>query len=180
MTRMLYPRHPKPVVDPRPVATHSIRQEQQVSMPLLAPDRPPDHRKAPRPSPVIRFTVRYGLREYLSVVLDHLPVAVQARGRTHQRIGFLSRLAVALLVTPMFLFKRWRVGDCQFELDANGITRRSRRLPITVSWREATAVHRYRGAYLVVNGRGAMPLPHRCFSEKQRQHFERWIADAGH
>ena len=180
MTRMLYPRHPKPVVDPRPVATHSIRQEQQASMPLLAPERPPDHWKAPRPSPVIRFTVRYGLREYLSVVLDHLPVAMQARGRTHQRIGFLSRLAVALLVTPMFLFKRWRVGDCQFELDANGITRRSRRLPITVSWREATAVHRYRGAYLVVNGRGAMPLPHRCFSEKQRQHFERWIADAGH
>ena len=180
MARMLYPRHPKPVVDPRPVATHSIRQEQQAPMPLLAPERPPDDRMPSRPPRVIRFTVRYGLREYLSVVLDHLPVALQARGRAHQRLGVLGRLTVALVATPMFLLKRWRVGDCQFEIDANGITRRSRRPPLAVPWREATAVHRYRKAYLLVSGRGSMPLPHRCFSETQRQHFERWIAEAGH
>ncbi|SEK65788.1 YcxB-like protein [Roseateles sp. YR242] len=124
----------------------------------------------------IQISVRYHLREYLELVREHLPTALRERGKKSDPIGLGNRLMLVVLVPPIFLFKKWRVGDCLFEVGADGITRRSRRGQLHVSWRDITAIRRYGNAYLVVTKRGALPLPYRCFSAVERKHFDHWIA----
>ncbi len=176
MGRMLFPRHPKPVVDPRPVATHSIRQEAQ-ALPSLTLNGAFEPKLAdPVLDAPIRFTARYRLKEYLSWVQDHLLVVLRERGKPVDRITPGHRLMLRLVLGPMFFYKKWRVGDCRFELDAQGLKRVTRGRPVTLAWRDATAIHRYGSAYLVTTARGAMPLPYRCFSETERARLERWLA----
>lgn len=179
MGRMLFPRHPKPVVDPRPVATHSIRQEAR-SLPGLTLNGAFEPKlAAPVLDAPIRFTARYRMREYLQLVQAHLLVVLRERGKPIDRLGPGSRLMLALVLGPMFLYKKWRVGDCRFELTAEGLTRSSKGRPFSLAWRDATAIHRYHDAYLVATERGALPLPHRCFSDTECARLERWL-DAAH
>lgn len=176
---MLFPRHPKPVVDPRPVVTHSIRHEEQAAPALSAQSNWSTHGPGSARETPIHFTAQYNLREYLALVREHLPTALKARGKRSDRIGFGDRLVLFTIVPLIFLLKKWRVGDCRFEIDASGLTRHSRSGPQRLDWRDAVAVHRYEVAYLVATKRGMMPLPYRCFSTAERERFDRWSAVVG-
>lgn len=175
MGRMFNFLHPQPVDRARPVAEQSVRHEQP-ALPALA--SPPTGRNPPAPaSAPIRFTASYGLREYSAVVRQHLAAVLAQRGMAHRRLGPGTWLLMALLIPPIFLFKKLRVGDCRFEIDARGLTRHSRAGTLALAWREVSAVHCYGGAYLVAKpGGGAMPLPYRCFSADERRRFDGWIA----
>ncbi len=171
--------HPRRAAEPRPAAVQSIRQELRALPPLTA--RPP-HISMPAPSAArnpVRLDVSYGLQEYLQVVRDHLPTVLAERGMAHRRLGWGSRLMMALLLPPIFLLKRWRIGDCRFEIDMQGLTRHSRTGTLTLPWRDVVTVHSYSGAYLVVKPGGAMPLPYRCFADGERRRFDAWAAGPG-
>jgi hypothetical protein len=126
----------------------------------------------------IRFTVSYGLREYLAVLMDYLPVALRESGRPCERLGWTARLVVMLVATPKFLYKKWSIGDCRFEIDGLRLNRQSRSGPIVLPWNEVLEVHRLGGAYLVRKASGMMPLPYRCFGHGERERFEQWAAIA--
>ena len=125
----------------------------------------------------IRFTVSYGLREYLAILADFLPGALSERGRPCERLNFGSRLALAAVVTPMFGYKKLRIGDCSFVINAEGLTRDSRSGPLVVPWRKVLRVHRLKSAYLIQKDTGMMPLPYRCFTAAERQRLERWAGE---
>lgn len=166
--------HPRPVIDARPVAEQAVRQVQP-DLPALTATGAATH----RPSwsrPPIRFTVDYGLREYVSVVQEHLSTVLTERGLAHKRQSFGLQLMLALLIPPVFLLKRWRIGRCRFEINGQQLTRRSRGGVLIVPWQEVVVLHAYSGAYLVSTPKGAMPLPYRCFSANERLHFEAWTA----
>jgi hypothetical protein len=171
---MLFFRHPKPVVDGRPVAEHAVVVEQRQLPALSQPDLPPSTAAAPPSEEPIRFTARYGLGEYLAVLREHLLIVLRERGEGRRKAGRGLRWLIAVVATPLFLYKKWRVGDCHFTIDATGLTRGSRGRPVSVAWNEIVAIRRYRAAYLVEIERGAMPLPYRCFSADERRRFERW------
>ncbi|MFG6485080.1 YcxB family protein [Roseateles sp. BYS78W] len=160
-------------MDSRPVAELTVRTEQRdsiasTSLREVRHPRPPDA--------AIRFTVSYGLREYLSIVADFIPIALRERGKPCERIGFGTRLMLAVLVPPVFLFKKLAIGDCRFSVDEHGLTRHSRRQPLALPWGDVLAVYPLSRGYLVRKASGAMPLPYRCFSDEERQRFERWAA----
>lgn len=187
---MLFIRHPQPVVDSRPVVELSIRCERpEPAEPALLCEAQHDgpaplpssaaSRSAPVADTPIRFTASYGLREYLAVLTDYLPIALRERGRPCERLGWGARLMLTLVATPQFLYKKWRIGDCRFEIDALGLSRQSRSGPLVVPWREVLEVHRLGSAYLVGKDTGKMPLPYRCFGPGERARFEGWAAAAG-
>lgn len=169
---MFFFRHPKPVVDPRPVAELTLQAE--ATAPAVAATLTARHAPGGPAEEPIRFTVSYGLREYLSIVMDFIPIAMREQGRSRTRLSFAWRLLLPLLLAPMFLYKKMRVGECHFRIDHQGVSRRSRGGPITSTWRELR-VHRLSQAYLVLKSKGGMPLPYRCFSEDERRRFDRWI-----
>jgi hypothetical protein len=174
---MFFFRHPRPVVDPRPVAELTVSVEQRVA-PTLASVALKNVRRPARRDPAIRFTVRYGLREYLAIVADFLPTALRERGKPVERIGPGTKLLLAVVATPLFLYKTWRIGSCRFDIDAQGLTRHSRCPPLRLPWHDVQAVHHLGRGYLVRKAGGALPLPYRCFSAEERQRFERWAAAA--
>lgn len=171
---MVFFRHPKPVVDPRPVAELNLQAERapQLSAVALTARHPPaDGREAP-----IRFTVSYRLREYLSIVGDFMPIALREAGKHCDRLGLGTRLTLALTAAPMFLYKKLRVGNCRFTIDSRGLTRHSRNGEIVLPWHEVHLVHALSQSYLVRKRSGAMPLPYRCFTAEERERFDRWAA----
>lgn len=191
---MLFIRHPQPVVDSRPVVELSVRCERpkpaELALLCEAQNTGPAPLHELRPSSAasrsvpaadvpIRFTVSYGLREYLAVLTDYLPIALREIGRPCERLGWGAQLAVALVATPKFLYKKWRIGDCHFEIDALGLSRHSRSGPLVVPWGQVLEVHRLSNAYLVGKDTGKMPLPYRCLSRGERARFEGWAAAAG-
>jgi hypothetical protein len=115
----------------------------------------------------IKFSVSYTLREYRSFVREYTPMGVakefakrgKAPGKTLHAFVCAMSLAVA---TIMFFFKKRRMPVCDFEIDAEGITRTSATGRHVVPWSKVVAVHSLSPGYLVVTGKGAMPLPYRC------------------
>lgn len=185
---MFFFRHPKSLVDPRPVAELSV-QAPRSALPTLEPyartqagpvqelptdrivaapiDRSADERR-------IDFSVRYGFREYCSIVEDHLPAALVEMGKVAKRPGLGSRLLLRAVLAPLFVYKKWRVGTCRFVIDGQGLTRLSKGRAVTIPWSDVVAVHRYRNGYLVAIAQGAMPLPYRCFKAWEREIFDTW------
>jgi hypothetical protein len=137
------------------------------------------------PSPSIRFTVRYRLREYLAIVGEYLPRRLLELQRSRakarpRRLGWGARLILALMVPlvggPLFLLKRRRMPVCRFTIDAERIRREAGGRVLSVPWADVVAVHRLAGAWMIDKGDGAMPLPFRCLGAAQREAFERLLA----
>lgn len=130
------------------------------------------------PEPALSFSVSYSLREYLSIVQDHLPTAVQAeqlrRGKPPGRLPALARPVVALVASCLFFYKKRRMPVCHFRIDGQAIQRETADGTLTIPWSEVLAVHAYTQGYLVEKAKGAVPLPYRCFGSAERQRFETW------
>lgn len=91
-------------------------------------------------------------------------------------LPFMVTPWVALLMTPIFLHKRWRMGSCGFKIDHEGIERVTALGNLTKSWRDVVAVHRYTQGYLMVFSAGAMPIPYRCLDAAQAQRLRALVA----
>jgi hypothetical protein len=109
----------------------------------------------------IRFSVSYSLREYRSFVREYTPLGLDQelarRGKTPGG-GVHAFICAATLAaaTVMFFFKRRRMPVCDFEIDAEGITR------TTAVGRHVVPLHSLSPGYLVITGTGRLALPYRC------------------
>lgn len=170
---MLGFRHPRPFIR-KEVAMQVAQQESrafaatELQVDLL--ERP---EVGPAPDDVpVRFSVAYGLGEYLSIVHDHLDFLAR-RDRPGVRRRRWQRLAVgacvALLATPIFYMKKRRMPVCEFRIDTQGIERTTRLGILARRWDEVQAVRRYRRGYLVMFGKSAMPIPLRCLTAAQQE-----------
>lgn len=133
--------------------------------------------------------VEYNLREYLTVILEVLPLAKAARKENvpfwatqtpAARIGMMDKIVAVPFATLAFLWKKHRIGTCTFSFDCEGIRRISRARELFVRWPEIKAVTRLSNAYLLTKANGSMPLPYRCLSIADRNALERLLAAAGH
>jgi hypothetical protein len=151
-----------------------VQQESRVfsatELQVDLPDRP---QVAPPPDDApIRFSVAYGLGEYLSIVHDHVAFLAR-RKRPGPRPRRWRRLAgaacVALFATPIFYMKKRRMPVCEFHIDADGIERTTRQGHIVRRWDEVRSVRRYRRGYVVMFEKGGMPIPLRCLTAAQQE-----------
>jgi hypothetical protein len=170
---MLGFRHPRPFIR-KEVAMQVVQQESRAfSATELQVDLPERPEVAPPPDDVpIRFSVAYGLGEYLSIVRDHLAF-LSRRDRPGLRRRRWRRLAgaacVALFATPIFYMKKRRMPVCEFRIDADGIERTTRQGQIVRRWDEVRSVRRYRRGYLVMFEKSGMPIPLRCLTAAQQE-----------
>jgi hypothetical protein len=186
---MLAPRPPQSVARRREVAAMVVAYKQAA---MIAPGHVVEGRVAPPPTrdvlppsgPAITLRVVYRLGEYLAMLREYLPRGMlaweQARGKaTNGRLSWSTRFTLAVMVplagTPVFLLKKRRMPVCRFKIDMQGIERRAGGRRLSVPWSDVREVHRLRGAWLVDMGKGAMPLPYRCFDPAQRAAFERLL-----
>lgn len=127
---------------------------------------------------VLSVDVHYRFAEYRRIVHEVLPRELTARGKgkalgADGRPGWGVRLTLALVLAPMFFYKKWRVGDCRFEFDAQGLRRRSKGGKTVVrDWSEVQRVRVLHEAYLIELAQGAMPLPFQCLGDAGRARFE--------
>lgn len=177
--------HPKPVVSRRPVAELSVKQSARAApMPGSLVSRRADTLPADGLDAALNFRVHYRRSEYLQFVFaqlhDRLRTEPRLRGRRQSAEGQvllkpLERGLITTIVSVLFHYKRWRLGPCDFRIDAQGITRRSRRGALVLPWVEVRAVHRHAVGLLIAKAGGALPLPARCLSAAQQAQLDRWV-----
>ena len=180
--------HPGPVGRRREVAELSIRTEQREH---IAPNCVlrvcPDGNRTSQPylspmitetdaiPPSIQFSVSYSLSEYLSIVKEHLPVAIaehpRSKGKPRKQPSVFDRFLIVPLASVAFAFKKRRMPVCDFTISEQGIRRVTAMGELHVPWSEVVAVHRYSQGYLVAKKNGGIPLPHRCFTSESAQLF---------
>jgi len=191
---MLAPQHPTPVGRRRAVAEMSVAYQQQLAIEPghvyeMSPPTPEQEAAlhaladlAPLEPPV-RFTVVYGLREYLDILGEHLASPAFARSRPGKPVDLSSwharlclRVMLPLLGAPIFLAKKRRMPVCRFEVDPAGLVRRAAGGTLRVAWSDVLEVHRYQVGYLIRKADGALPIPYRCLDEARRAAFERLLS----
>lgn len=134
--------------------------------------------------PVIRLEVVYQLREYREIVQRYLPRAIKQLDKKINRKlpwnwPFAEKLTLNLFLPPIFWYKKFRVGKCQFEFTPTGFSRTSNSGTSSRSWSQVKAVVRMPTAYMIeLKEGGAMPLPHRVFSVDARRDFEVLLSQA--
>jgi len=130
----------------------------------------------------IEFDVHYRFDEYLGFILPYAAGEIagqrRAKGRPFRRMRRIEKLLVACCAWPIFRYKLWRVGDCRFRIDAQGIERSAKTGQLHKPWAEITTIKRFRRGWLLGSAKGAMPLPLRCMSEAEAARLATWIASA--
>jgi hypothetical protein len=86
---------------------------------------------------------------------------------------------VALIGTPVFLYKKRRMPHCAFRIDAAGIERTTRAGTLARSWAEIRGVRRYRRGVLLMYAQGAIPIPYRCLDRAQMAALRRFARARG-
>ena len=121
----------------------------------------------------IVFVVRYERREYLALLAEYAPAAAARKrnpahaGTRPTSLGPGGRLLLTVVGSLVFWWKRLRIGDCHFSVDARGIRRRSRSQEVCIAWTEVLAVRKLRHAWMIELDRGALPIPIRCIPAGQ-------------
>lgn len=119
----------------------------------------------------LEFSVSYRLAEYLSFARDHAPLVTQrvlaAKGKLVQTPSRLQGVALTLICSVAFFFKKRRMPIYRFVITEDGIHRSAASRNLFVPWTEVLEVHRYSQGYLIEMHRGAMPLPFRCLGAQQ-------------
>ncbi|WP_395401939.1 YcxB family protein [Pseudoduganella sp. UC29_106] len=122
------------------------------------------------------------MREYLALVADHAQAELILRKRAarkplRQFDLLMVRAALWVVGPPVFLYKRWRIGDCRFAIDHEGIVRDSKAGRMAVPWSEVMRIFEYPSGYLIMKSQGGMPIPLRCLSGAQWQQLRTLAAD---
>jgi hypothetical protein len=131
---------------------------------------------AGEPLAPIRFTIAYSLREYLSILGDHVSYLVRRSRGARSRSIWMLRPWVVIIGTPLFLLKRRRMPVCAFAIDDEQIERASAAGITTRRWEDVQSVRAYSQGYLVQFNADAMPLPYRCLDGAQSARLRGMIA----
>jgi hypothetical protein len=119
-------------------------------------------------SSLIKFRVRYRLGEYLHIVRARALTNADFVGCTPSQQRLLLPI-ITLACAVLFLRKSWIVGECHFEIDRSGVTRRSKGgRVVCLPWAEVSGVKEFAVGYLIEKGDGGMPVPFRVLSPRQR------------
>ena len=128
----------------------------------------------------VHFEVSYQFGEYKSMGYEFILYRHNRRllekspdARPASRLPLSIRMAFAIFVPLVFLYKTRKVGRCAFVIDGDGVQRSSRLGTGRVPWSDVATVHRLSRAYLVEKTQGALPLPYRCLDEKQTAVLEK-------
>ncbi len=122
--------------------------------------------------------VKYQLSEYISVICDFAQYAGKTRRRSdlvhplarqEKKIGVLTKAGLAIVATPIFFYKVFRVGTCEFTFTEVGLTRKSKATTLDVSWQDIQYAYALSQAFLFAKAVGALPVPYRCLSNAQRE-----------
>lgn len=100
-----------------------------------------------------------------ALALGCLPVAVTAW--------------VALIGTPIFLYKKRRMPRCAFRIDAAGIERTTQAGTLVRTWADIRGVRRYRRGVVLMYAQGAIPIPYRCLDRAQATALRRFARARG-
>jgi len=119
-------------------------------------------------TPPIRFSVRYRLLEYLRFVTAHAFDTDASLCDLRGARRFAAYLTLLLVGTAGFAWKTARVGRCDFVLDVECVSRRTRRGAGAVPWSRVKAIHAYSPGFLIELEEGAVPLPYRVLTATQR------------
>lgn len=114
----------------------------------------------------VNFEVAYRFAEYRQFALEHVR---ESRGASP---GVFGRLFISIVAAIAFAVKKTRMPVCSFSIDDTGIRRRTAVSNVVVAWPQVKRVFRYAPGYVIEVGRGAMPIPYRCLTERQRATFE--------
>jgi len=128
----------------------------------------------------LNVTVEYGLKEYLQVLVDFVPIeyhkrALQsgkAKSGQPKRLTWPMKGLLIAIGSVAFLYKVNKVGTCRFKISSASIERASKGGTHKTTWPEVVSVFRLSGAYLVQKSNGAMPIPFRCMGEAELAEFE--------
>ena len=126
----------------------------------------------------IRVEVDYHFAEYRTIVGEFMPRALKNRrppvdGSRPWNKPWAEKLVLAVILRPVFWFKKRRVGRCAFEFTDAGLSRTSKDGKLTRTWKQVAVVHRLSAAYLIeLEEGGAMPLPYRVFGPAERAAFD--------
>lgn len=119
----------------------------------------------------IEFSVTYRLQEYLVFVTEHSFDTEEALRCTRGLKRRLIAIAQKAVAAAGFFRKMRRVGECRFVIDSAGLSRRSKNGVGSVPWSRVKAIHTYTPGFLVELESGAMPVPFRVLSDRQRELF---------
>ena len=119
----------------------------------------------------VQFEVTYEFGEYCQFAIEH------GSGRGGRPFGPVGRMLISAVALPAFLFKASKVGRCSFNIGAAGIVRTSNVGELRISWTEVIAVHRYTPGLLIEKREGAVPIPYRCLTPRQRALLEGLVKD---
>ncbi|MGY0561178.1 YcxB family protein [Luteimonas sp. A277] len=89
----------------------------------------------------------------------------------------VARLTLVSIAAVGFFYKVYRVGRCDFKVDRDGVSRRTKLGPGSVPWSRVKSVHSYSPGFLVELESGAMPVPFRALSVEQQSQFLLLAAD---
>jgi hypothetical protein len=125
----------------------------------------------------IRVEVEYALAEYKSIILESLARAMKKRVAVNGSLPWnrplVQRIVLAVVIPPVFWFKKLRVGKCLFEFTPEGLSRTAKGYTASRTWSQVAAVHRLSAAYVIeLQEGGAMPVPYRVFTPSQRTALE--------
>ena len=188
--------HPQPVGRRRAVAELSVPGvstecvgERHVFL-VPSTQSPPPLTRPPRviePSvePIekeLNITVEYGLKEYLQVLVDFVPIerhrrallSGKAKSGRPKKLTWPMTGLIIVIGSAAFLYKVNKVGACRFKISSASIERSSKGGTLKTAWPEVVSVLRLSGAYLVQKSNGAMPIPFRCMGVEELAKFERF------
>lgn len=128
---------------------------------------------------MIQISVNYRLLEYLKTLRDFLPISLkrdaEEKGKTYRGYKWHHSVMLWLVGPPAFAYKKLRVGECNFQIDGEGVTRKSNTGEKVIAWSDVKQVHILTKAYLIELEEGALPLPFRCFTKEEKVIFEDYI-----
>jgi hypothetical protein len=170
---MLGFRHPRPF-DRKELAVLVKRATARTTIeaaPVLYadPETTPSPGDGVQGRPALTFVVRYRLREYLSIVADHVGELSQAPDRpgTSPLKKAAIRAWVALIGTPLFFLKRRAMPSMTFNFSPSGIERVSKAGARHYPWQRIRSVKRYAQGYLFILADQCMLVPYRCLHPAQ-------------
>lgn len=133
----------------------------------------------------MEISVDYQRSEYLEVLYDAYPIIAIYRksGKlpTNQPIcGFFTKILLTSIGSISFFFKKRAVGNCRFVFRENSISRKSKSGDVSFEFSKVNYILVLSKSFLIDIGKGAMPVPYRCFNEGQKYSFEKMYKEKIH
>ncbi len=121
---------------------------------------------------MIHVMVRYQREEYVETLLDY--AALQYPNFQKR---WYNRFLLKFVGSLTYFYKVWKIGDCDFSIDAENIIRKTKSKTLIKPWQEVTAVYDFSSVYLLHTASGALPLPKRLLTPQQESTFLSYCSD---